>query len=596
MIRHELPEWLSVSTRELSLALKILRAVWFFRKKAGNSHARIRGALMLVALGLASTARGAPRDISFLQSAQVVQAYDFMEVTISLNGPDAPNPFVDVMVSGAFGSAEQPQVIVDGFCDSADGRLYRIRFMPPSPGEYSYSVNFQQGDYRKEHRGGFRAVNANRRGIVRVDPDYPFHFIWEGTGEHYFYNGTTAFFMMGWREDAVVNEIIDRLSRLKINRIRAMLAARTSQFWGEPIIPNKDFQICLNPWIAQRPENVTNPGFDYSRFNLSYWQKWDRMMRYAWAKDMILSVVLDWNDSKVHPAAGGPDELRYFRYAVARLSAYSNLNWDLGDDITAYHDDQWAHLVGPLIKKWDPYRHLITDHPNSDREPLDRVSEWMDFTSFQEWRRPLHGWMLAQRQKQAKLGRIIPQTDEEYGYEDHYPDGSSYGFPDLHSADGNRRAAWEIAMAGTYQTTGETAKRGTGVWPDTGGGWINGRGDDTMVMLNGYAHMVDFFTGFEWWKTEPHDDLVDGGAYCLAEPGKIYVVYMPRGGRVTIDLVPGRYQATWLNPRSGQRVPHSVAEGQKWTSSPTPDLGDWVLYLQRIGAPRPAAAAGGGGR
>jgi hypothetical protein len=31
-----------------------------------------------------------------------------------------------------------------------------------------------------------------------------------------------------------------------------------------------------------------------------------------------------------------------------------------------------------------------------------------------------------------------------------------------------RRAAWEIYMAGCYQTTGETAKRGTGYWPDTG--------------------------------------------------------------------------------------------------------------------------------
>jgi hypothetical protein len=44
-------------------------------------------------------------------------------------------------------------------------------------------------------------------------------------------------------------------------------------------------------------------------------------------------------------------------------------------------------------------------------------------------------------------------------------------------------------MAGAYQTTGETAKRGTGVWPDTGGGWVNGRGDDSMEMLNGMAHM-----------------------------------------------------------------------------------------------------------
>jgi len=533
------------------------------------------------AMGCLSAAHCAPHGIVFSQSAQVIEAYDFVEVTIQADAPDAPNPFSDVVISGSFNRVGQPEATVDGFCDSADGRIFRIRFMPPAPGDYSYSVTCRQATFSQEHHGSFRAVNGNRRGVLRIDPDYPFHFIWEGNGEHYFLNGTTAFFMMGWRDDAVINGIINRLSRLKINRIRLMLAARTSQFWGEPIVPSRDFQICLNPWVAERPENVTNPGFDYARFNVPYWQKWDRMMRYAWARDMILSAVLDWNDSKVHPAAGGPDELRYFRYAVARLSAYSNLNWDLGDDITAYHNDEWAHLVGPLIKKWDPYRHLITDHPNSDREPLDRASGWMDFTSFQEWRRPLHGWMVAQRQKQAKLERVIPQTDEEYGYEDHYPNGSSYGFPDLHSADNNRRAAWQIAMAGTYQTTGETAKRGTGVWPDTGGGWINGRGDDSMVMLNGMAHMVDFFTSLEWWKLDPHDDLVDDGAYCLADPGRQYIVYLRTGRPVTVRLGPGEYEAEWFNPRTGKRSPAGAVKGPEWKSPTSPDSADWALLLTR---------------
>ena len=31
-----------------------------------------------------------------------------------------------------------------------------------------------------------------------------------------------------------------------------------------------------------------------------------------------------------------------------------------------------------------------------------------------------HGWMLRQREAQSKTGRIIPQVNEEYGYEDHY--------------------------------------------------------------------------------------------------------------------------------------------------------------------------------
>ncbi len=104
-----------------------------------------------------------------------------------------------------------------------------------------------------------------------------------------------------------------------------------------------------------------------------------------------------------------------------------------------------------------------------------------------------------------------------------------------------------------------------------------------MIMLNGYMHMVDFFTAFEWWKAEPHDEFVDGGAYCLAETGRVYVVYLPYGRRVTVNLDPGNYQAEWFNPRNGQRLPQSVAEGPKWTSAVAPDAGDWVLFLRRIG-------------
>ena len=55
-----------------------------------------------------------------------------------------------------------------------------------------------------------------------------------------------------------------------------------------------------------------------------------------------------------------------------------------------------------------------------------------------------------------------------------------------------------MVMAGGYQTTGERANTGTGWGADTGGGWINGRGDDSMAMLEGYAHMVDFFTRIPW--------------------------------------------------------------------------------------------------
>jgi hypothetical protein len=518
--------------------------------------------------------------IASTQSSDKVEAYDFVEVTLKVEKPTAANPFTDVSVTGQFNREGADSATVTGFCDSSDGSVYRVRFMPSKAGKYTYSVTFRQQDISRKLDGTFEATDGRRRGVVRVDKEHPWHFLWEGNGEHYFFNGTTAFMLLGWKDEAVIRGCIDRFQRLKINRLRVLLGGgRSSSFWGEPIIPNEGFQTRFNLWPAEHPGDLNRPNFDYTRFNLPHWQKFERMLRYARDKDMIISAIIDWNDSPVHPAAGGEDEQRYFRYAAARLSAYSNLTWDLGDDISLFRDLDWSHKMGTFLYEADPYHHLATDHPVDNRHQ-DRTAEWFGFTSFQEWSRPQHPWMLGQRVLQKKTGRIIPQTNEEYGYEDHYPKWAQ-NYPDGASAEGMRKTAWEIYMAGCYQTTGETARRGTGYWPDTGGGWVNGRGDDSMVMLKGYAHIVSFFTGFEWWKTDPHDELVDNDAYCIAEPGRLYAVYLPKGGKVAVKLEAGRYKSSWFNPRSGETKELPAAEGPVWTSPDSPDSGDWALLLKK---------------
>src|SRR5439155_1277317 len=105
----------------------------------------------------------------------------------------------------------------------------------------------------------------------------------------------------------------------------------------------------------------------------------------------------------------------------ARLSAYSNLTWDLGNGSDWYRKwPEWADQMGAMVKKWDPYEHLDSVH-TEDVQNQRRASAWFDMTLVQWWTRPVHDWMLAQRREQSALGRIIPQVNEEYGYEDHYP-------------------------------------------------------------------------------------------------------------------------------------------------------------------------------
>lgn len=518
----------------------------------------------------------APAAVGFAQSATTVDVFDFVEVALTVEEPDAANPFTDVAVTGEFVREGGAPLKVDGFCDAADGGKFRIRFMPVTAGRHTFSVRYRQGGFERSHTGRFTARDGRRRGQLRVDPQYPEHFVWAGTGEHYFWNGTTTYYLMGWEDEAVIRQTIDRLAALKVNRLRVLVYGRNEDRpWGQPVKSTPGFKLYLNPWPAARPDDVANPGFDLTRFNVAFWQKYERMLRQARERDVIVSVIF-FIGGQVLPtpfAACSEDELRYYRYGVARLAAFSNVTWDLGNEHDFHREfPKWCDWLGPLVKEWDPSRHLLSAHNKIYRTP---GQTWNDLQLIQRWDGGQNAYLLGERARQAATGRVIPQINEEYGYEDLWEKT-----PGQRAADTRRRCAWEIAMAGCYQTTGETANRGVGFPPDTGGGWVSGRGDETMTMLRGYAHLVDFFTSFEWWRLAPRNDLVGGGARCLAETGKRYVIYMPRPGNVSISLAPGNYQARWFNPRTGQWTEAPVASGPRWLPPQPADDGDWVLLLR----------------
>ena len=198
-----------------------------------------------------------------------------------------------------------------------------------------------------------------------------------------------------------------------------------------------------------------------------------------------------------------------------------------------------------------------------------------------------YGPMLKRRAAQAATGRPMPQINEEYGYEDHYPvKWGGNRRPPSRSADNRRRLAWEISMAGCYQTTGERANRGDGNAPPTPGGWLNGGFDDSMIMLEGYAHMVAFFNSFEYWKLEPVPAAASGGPLVLAEHGRRYVLYYPKSTAGDVALEPGAYRLRWFNPRTGKWVEApsvTIQESQKRWNAPQPsDDDDWALLMERV--------------
>lgn len=561
------------------------------------------GLLSAVCLALCLQARGAwaAPDVQFSASERTISCYDFLEVTLNVKQPQAKNPFTDVAVEGSFGLEGASPLAVDGFCDSADGSVFRIRFMPSKPGAYTYTVKYKESATEQTHRGTFQASDdQNNKGILRIDPEYPAHFQYEGSKERFFYNGTTTYWLAGW-DDETIRQILDRLDRLKVTRVRAALSGRVKdgRAWFENVFPTDKFSFLLNPWAAANPASVEEPGFDVTRFNVAYWQKWERLLRHARAKDMNVSVIfyVDGRRPGVDPfgkdGKGGPGEQRYYRYAAARFAAFANVMWDVANEYRLFRDDAWAEKMGAFLKQCDPYDHLTSTHGHADFR--FRNSAWADFAMFQSWDE--HGgydYMLKNRFEQAKTGRVIPQVNEEYGYEDHYPQGwGEDRKAPARSAENRARLAWQIYLAGGYQTTGERADRGTGFAPDAGGGWLNGRGDDEMKMLELYGHVYDFFTGIRWWELNPDTNLVvsvkphpnakDKAAertYAARNAaGDLAVVYVSGGGVVTLkgELLKDQLKPLWFSPRDGG-MRNARALRERIYRTPTAE--DWVLLFR----------------
>jgi hypothetical protein len=577
--------------------------------QVGSPH---RVTICLLLLAVQAICAGAAH--RFLASAGRLDCFDFLEVTLTLDTPAPGNPFTDAVFTGEFACEGAPARRVDGFCDSANGRVFRVRFMPQASGRHHYKLRFLQGNVAHEYTGSFLAKRGERPGLVRVDPEHPFHFIQEGGGKHWFWNSTTTYQLLAW-DDATIEQSLRRLARLGVTRIRVAICGRTpdGMRWNEPLVHRTDkFQFKMEPWIAARPANVEDPGYDVTRFNVEFFRKAERMLRLARDLDIVVSIIfyLDGADKGVDPFGkerrGSPEEQRYYRYVVARFGAFANVMWDVTNEWHLFRDEAWVNRMGAFIHENDPYHHLASVHGHG-QFPF-RTNGWADFAMFQSWDE--HGgyqFMLNNRREQAATGRPMPQINEEYGYEDHYPYpwGEARLWP-ARTADNRRRLAWEMTMAGGYQTTGERANAGTGAGLDTGGGWINGRGNDQMTLLVGYGHLRRFCEGFHWWKLEPHPELLRqppepkraasekkaaeppplpvlrATPMCLAEPGTRYVLYLPQGGTVTVNLAPGSYRARWFNPRSGQfSKPAIPASGGVWTSPPAADAEDWVLLLER---------------
>jgi Putative collagen-binding domain of a collagenase len=71
-------------------------------------------------------------------------------------------------------------------------------------------------------------------------------------------------------------------------------------------------------------------------------------------------------------------------------------------------------------------------------------------------------------------------------------------------------------------------------------------------------------------------------SFCLADPGAEYLVYLPQGEEVTLELsaARGNMDAEWLRPGDGTLTRAEPVEGGGKRTLKAPFTGEAVLYLR----------------
>ena len=290
----------------------------------------------------------------------------------------------------------------------------------------------------------------------------------------------------------------------------------------------------------------------------------------------------------------GPQRKLYYRELIARFGHHLAMNWNLGEEVgyvnpvSTQQKVDWANFFADN----DPYHHHIVIHNGNkhydlmgNASPLTGFSLQTSQTDF----RNVHGSTLNYIRRSVKAGKPWVVACDEPGDAQH----SLVTDAEDPTHDNPRtNALWGNIMAG-----------GAGVeWYF---GYKHDHSDltcqDFRVRENMWKQCriaVDFFRDQKvpfWDMTNANKLLISKNGFCLAQEGKVYLVFAKEATETSLDLTNanGIFEVLWFNPRSGGKVQvgtvEAVNSGGKYSlGRPPADPGkDWVAIIR----PAPAGAS-----
>lgn len=495
----------------------------------------LRRLLAALCVALATTTSATTVTASITPPSRVEQ-WGVYEIT--LPGPATGNPFIDVQLRVRFSNDVQA-IEVDGFYDG-DG-LYRARFMPPSPGRWSWVT--QSNAWPLTNKQGELTVTpakAPNHGPVGVRHGHHFAY---ADGTPYKPVGTT---MYSWahRGELLEAQTLKTLSGAPFNKVRMLVLPQTAGIDKHP----PQF------WPYERLAGKPPGDWDLTRFNPAFFRHLEQ--RVAQLRDLGIEADLilhhPYDDKREWGFDRQPREVddRYARYLVARLAAYRNVWWSLANEfdfIRTKTDADWAHL-GQLLRQIDPYSHLRSIH--NGKRIYNQAEDWITHVSMQ------HG-MAAAEASRAVLFREAwrkPVVFDELKYEGRH----DRRWAQL-SGQQMVQGFWATTIAGTYGGHSEFIPDAEGlIWLAQG---VQLRGDSPARL----AFLKQILDAAPAEGIEPIDTFED--LHIAGQPGRYYLVYF--GTQAPTEWRPQLY-LTGLRAGQGFKVEVIDTWGMTVTALPEP--------------------------
>lgn len=445
------------------------------------------------------------------------------------------NPFAlpfSVEVTGPKGL----RMTVPGFYNGRG--TWTVRIAPTVVGQWSLVTSCADPDLDKQKTVFSCVPNPNDaiHGGLRVDSDHPSQFVYEDG---------TRLLPMGYECDwlwamdsadpqlSTVNPFLDKIAGYGFNFIILNAYAQDTS-WRKGHTGDDDFgPPPLYAWEG------TNDKPDYSRFNLAYWQHYDRVIDAMYRRGIVAHILLRVYNKQVNwPINGSAEDDLYYQWMIARYAAYPNVTWDIAKE--AHYEKDLEYKLGRLryFRANDPYRRLLTVH--DDRANYDRgvYNELVDYRSDQqhtEWRKV----MLAHLAQRA-----WPVINTEFGYECGPKGVSDKTYSVAQIPEEVCRRGWEVYMAG-----------GFGAYYYTYTAWDVIRTRDTPPGYAYFKRLREFFAATNYWRLKPIEGVSSDG-YCLAEAGREYVIFLnfARPFTLTLQGLTERLTGEWYQPLTGVRM------------------------------------------